>query len=193
MSKISRFIRLLISVPLWLLSLLSLVGGVFFLAIFPFLLILIMGSADVLTCNRLSSKQVFCHHQSWQLLGLLYQQTEWQLREARAVVENTGMDGGDTYSLSLATSKGEVVLQNYWSNKRDLNQDVNQFNQFLKGSSQSTFRLRRECSWLMNIMLFLFAMVFSLPSLLVWYLLFYFFSRLIKAIFRFFSALTTLS
>lgn len=194
MSKIGRLIRLLITVSLGLLSLLSLVGGTFFAAFFPFILIWVMGSADVFTCNHLPSKQTFCQHQSWRLLGLSYQQAEWQLQEARAVVKDVStMDSGFTYSLSLATSKGEVELPNYWSNKQELDRDVDQFNQLLKGSSQSTFHLRRGYSWFMNIMLFVFIIVFLIPSLLIWYLLFYFFSRLLKTIFRFFSAIATLS
>ncbi len=190
MSKIERIIRLLMYLPLVPLSLLSLVGGTLMFAFFPFILIWSIGSADALTCNHLPSQQTFCQHQSWQLLGLSYQQEEWQPQEARAEVKSSGgMDGGYTYSLSLATNKGEVALNDYWSNEQDLDQHVDQFNQWLKGSSQPTFHLQRENSWFTNIMLFFFAIVWSIPAFFIWYPLFYFCSDLLKAIFRFFSAI----
>ncbi len=192
MSKIGRIIRLLMYPPLILLSLLSLVGGVLMFALFPFILIWMIGSADAFTCNHLPSKKIFCQHQGWQLFGLSHQQTEWQFREARAVVDTSG-EGGVTYILSLTTSKGKVTLSNYWSNEQELDRDVDQFNQLLKSSSQPTFHFRRENSWVTNITLFFFAIAFSIPAFFIWYLLFYFCSRLLKAVFRFFRAIPTRS
>ena len=185
MSKIGQIVRLLMC-PLILLNfVLTFTLVPVALAFAPFYLIWFIGSADAFTCNHLPSKQIFCQHQSWQLFGLSHQQTEWQFREARAIVEDGGADGGYTYVLSLITSKGEVKVNNYWSNKQDLDRDVDQFNQLLKSSSQPTFYLRRKNSWITNITLFFFAITLSIPAFFIWYLLFYFCSRLLKAIFRF--------
>ena len=188
MSKVKRIIRLLIHPPIVLLVLLNFVltfvGGFLVSAFLPFILIWLIGSADAFTCNHLPSKQTLCQHESWRLFGLSYQQEEWQLQEARPIIDNGGE--GTTYSLSLETSKGEVKLSNYWSNEQKLDQDVDQFNQLLKSSSQPAFYLRRGNSWFNNIMLFLIAAGLAIPCFVLWSLIFRLFSNLLKAIVRFF-------
>ena len=186
MSKFGRIVRLLMC-PLLLIPLIF----VLIFAFSPFMIIWTIGSADVFTCNHLPSKQIFCQHQSWRLFGLSHQQTEWQFREAQTVVDNSGE--GTTYILSLTTSKGKDTLSDYWSNKQELDRDVDQFNQLLKSSSQPTFHFRLENSWVTNIKIFFSAIFFSIPAFFIWYLLFYFCSDLLKGILRFFGATPTRS
>jgi|GEM_PF-4120475 len=195
MSKIGRIIRLLIYPPIVLLLLLNFVltcvGGFLVFAFLPFILIWNIGSADAFTCNHLPSKQT-CQHESWRLFGLSYQQEEWQIKEARAIIEDVAT-GGTAYSLSLATTKGEVKLPDYWSDKQELDRDVDRFNQLLKVSSQAKFHLWRGYGWFHNIVLFFFAAGFAIPCFMIWFLLFHLFSDLLRAIFRFFRAIVTLS
>lgn len=116
-----------------------------------------IGSTDTFTCKYLSSGQTICQHQTWRLFGLWYQATEWRLQGVR-VVKSSG-EGGDTYTLSLTTSKGEVNLPYYLDNSKQAYQDLAQFRELLKGSFQSSFHLKRDYSLFTNLLSFVIAVI----------------------------------
>ena len=130
---------------------------VLFFALLPFALIWQIGSKDVFTCKHIPPRQTICQNHSWRLFGLRYQATEWQLQGVRVVEYHDDM--GDSYHLSLTTSRGEVNLPYYLDDRKQAYQDLAQFHELLQGSFQSSFHLKRDYSLFTNLLTFVVAVI----------------------------------